>query len=160
LNQLLDPVTLVRRFFGSPCGSPTGRLTPDASRSQHRGMLRLHATCIVIDGRGVLLRGPSGSGKSDLALRLIDGGARLVSDDQVMLTETAGVLRAAPPPAIAGRMEVRGLGIVSLGHLPEAEIVLLVDLVVGTEVERLPEPRTCRIGGVDVRVLALAPFEA
>ena len=122
--------------------------------------MRLHATCIAIDGRGVLLRGPSGSGKSDLALRLIDGGARLVSDDQVILTEAAGALRASPPAAIAGRLEVRGIGILSVAHLPEAEIVLLIDLVAGADVQRLPEPRTCRIGGVCVPTLAPAPFEA
>src|SRR3546814_17418763 len=82
-------------------------------------MLRVHATCIAIDGRGILLRGPSGSGKSDLALRLIDGGALLVADDQVILTEADGELTASAPATTAGRMEVRGIGVVDMPHLPQ-----------------------------------------
>ncbi len=70
-----------------------------------------HATCVLCGARGAaLLRGPSGSGKSDLALRLIDGGAKLVADDQVVLTRRGAVLWAAPPTALADRIEVRGVG--------------------------------------------------
>ena len=115
-------------------------------------MRRIHATCIAIDGRGVLLRGASGAGKSDLALRLIDEGAHLVADDQVELRAADGRLTAAAPPAIAGRIEVRGIGIVAMS--------CLADLVRSPDVERLPEPRVCRIEGIDVPVIALAPFEA
>lgn len=123
-------------------------------------MLRLHATCVAVDGYGVLLRGPSGSGKSDLALRLIDGGARLVADDQVLLTGTGGVLRASPPPPIAGRMEVRGVGIVSLPHRSDVEVALVVDLVRADTVERMPDPGTATLAGVAVPLVSLAAFEA
>ena len=64
----------------------------------------VHATCIAVDGLGVLLRGPSGSGKSDLALRLIDGGAMLIADDQVVLEAIGGVLFARPPDILAGKI--------------------------------------------------------
>ena len=122
-------------------------------------MLRVHATCIAIDGRGILLRGPSGSGKSDLALRLIDEGALLVSDDQVILTEADGGLTASAPATIAGRMEVRGIGIVSMPHLPQVGLTLVVDLVAAAKIERMPEAACCRLGGVDLPAIALAPFE-
>lgn len=123
-------------------------------------MLRLHATCIAIDGRGVLLRGASGAGKSDLALRLIDQGADLVADDQVDLFDFDGRLTAAAPATIAGRMEVRGIGVIPMPYLPNAEVVLLVDLVPPDAVERMPEPSFHRLGRFDVPALALAPFEA
>src|SRR3546814_15303755 len=99
-------------------------------------MLRVHATCIAIDGRGILLRGPSGSGKSDLALRLIDGGALLVADDQVILTEADGELTASAPATIAGRMEVRGIGIVDMPHLPQVGLTPVVDVVSAAEIGR------------------------
>src|SRR3546814_8060220 len=80
-----------------------------------------HATAVMLPDAqlgdwAVLLRGPSGVGKSDLALRLIDRGAVLVSDDQTLLSVAGGRLVAAPPAAIAGRLEARGLGIVDLPH--------------------------------------------
>ena len=77
----------------------------------------LHATAVAIDGRAVLLRGPSGSGKSDLALRLIDAGARLVADDQSELSRRGDVLMVRAPATIAGLIEVRGLGILRLDAL-------------------------------------------
>ena len=76
----------------------------------------LHATAISINGQAVLLIGPPGSGKSDLALRLIDRGALLIADDQVALTEVDGVLHASAPAATAGLIEVRGLGIAAVAH--------------------------------------------
>ena len=72
--------------------------------------MMVHATCVAIGDRAVLLCGPSGSGKSDLALRLIDGGAQLVADDQVVLRAEGGRIVARAPEALAGRMEVRGIG--------------------------------------------------
>src|SRR5437588_5560986 len=89
----------------------------------------MHGTAVAIDGRGVLLRGPSGSGKSDLALRLIDAGARLVADDQTELRRDGDAIIARAPPTIAGMIEVRGLGIVRIEALPAAPVALLVDLV-------------------------------
>ncbi|MFN4087577.1 MAG: HPr kinase/phosphorylase [Alphaproteobacteria bacterium] len=122
-------------------------------------VVRLHATCLAVDGNGILLRGHSGAGKSDLALRLIDGGADLVADDQVLLAVRDGRLWAAPPPSIAGRLEVRGIGIVAVPFRAEAPVVLVVDLVPPESVERLPEPRSCRIGGIGIPLIALTPFE-
>ncbi len=120
----------------------------------------VHATCVAIDGKGVLLRGCSGAGKSDLALRLIEGGARLVADDQVALVAKEARLVAAPPPALAGRLEVRGVGIVELPYQPEVTLALIVKLVPGDAVERLPQPGFETIAGVRVPLIALAPFEA
>ncbi len=119
----------------------------------------VHGTCVELFGLGVLLRGPSGSGKSDLALRLIDGGARLIADDQVALAVEAGRVRASAPPRLAGRMEVRGLGIVEVAATTPAPVALVVDLVEAADVPRLPEPSECRLAGIPVRSIALAPFE-
>jgi RNase adaptor protein for sRNA GlmZ degradation len=124
---------------------------------------RVHATCIALDGpggpRGVLLRGPSGAGKSDLALRMIDQGARLVADDQCELHRrdgpAGGRLMARAPAAIAGEMEVRGLGIVGVPILAEAPVALLVDLVAPEAVERLPDEESEVIGGLAVPRVAL-----
>lgn len=116
----------------------------------------VHATCVAVDGRAVLIEGPSGSGKSDLALRLIDRGARLVSDDYTALALTDGVLTASAPPTIAGRIEVRGLGILQVAPLAAAPVALMVRA--GTP-ERMPEPATCVIGGVTVPLTILSLLE-
>ena len=105
-------------------------------------IMRLHATCIVVEGTGVLLRGPSGSGKSDLALRLIDQGATLVADDQVLLRMQDGQVLAEPPEILAGLLEVRGLGILPFVHRAPAPVGLVIDLVEPADVERMPEPET------------------
>lgn len=123
-------------------------------------MSMIHATCVAIDGAGVLLRGPSGSGKSDLALRLIDGGAQLVADDQVVLERLGDGLWASAPPTIRGRMEVRGIGIVDLPCLDAVPVGLIVDLVAGDSVERLPEAAVEDLDGVRVPRLSLAALEA
>ena len=122
-------------------------------------MILVHGTCVALDGAGVLLRGPSGSGKSDLALRLIDGGAILVADDQVEVESRDGVLFAGAPETIAGRLEIRGVGIVCIPHAPAA-LKLLVDLVAAEKVPRLPEPSTEAIDGIGLPVVALAAFDA
>ena len=120
----------------------------------------VHATCVELFGLGVLLRGPSGSGKSDLALRLIDGGARLVADDQVVLTAGAGGIQAAAPTQIAGRIEVRGVGIVEVATIDTAPVVLVVELVAPADVPRLPDSNECLLAGTTLRSISLAPFEA
>jgi serine kinase of HPr protein (carbohydrate metabolism regulator) len=123
-------------------------------------MIRVHGTCIALDGEGVLLRGPSGSGKSDLALRLIDAGAVLVADDQTELRRRGDAVIASAAAAIAGKLELRGVGILSCASLAEAPLRLVVDLVAPDAVERLPEPRSQSYLERGVPLLALAPFEA
>lgn len=98
----------------------------------------IHASCVAIGAHGVLLLGPSGAGKSDLALRLIDRGASLVADDQCELAEIAGQLHCAPPPTIAGRIEVRGLGIIERAWTGPVPLLLAVRLTDRTE--RMPDP--------------------
>jgi HPr kinase/phosphorylase len=123
-------------------------------------MIRVHGTCVAIDGEGVLLRGRPGSGKSDLALRLIDGGALLVADDQTELSRRGDAIAAAAPEAIAGRIEIRGVGILACPSVATAPLRLVVDLVGADEVERLPEAQNCRYLGRSVPLLRLAAFEA
>jgi serine kinase of HPr protein (carbohydrate metabolism regulator) len=123
-------------------------------------MLLVHATTVEVEGTGVLIRGPSGSGKSDLALRLIDRGARLVADDQTEVERLDSRLMARAPAAIAGRIEVRGLGIIRLPEVSHTTLGLVVDLVPAKRVERLPEPNSVEILGISLPLLALAPFEA
>lgn len=102
--------------------------------------LTLHATCVAVEGRGLLITGPSGSGKSGLALALMAYGARLVADDQVTLSVAEGALWASCPPPIRGMIEARGLGLLAAEAVDRAEVVLVVDLGV-TEMERLPPRR-------------------
>lgn len=118
----------------------------------------VHASTVAIGGRGVMLLGPSGAGKSDLALRLIDRGATLVADDYTRLARTGGALLAAPPATIAGRIEVRGLGIVAMPHVADVPVALAVDL--GEERERMPERRTAAFAGVAVPAVAIDPRHA
>jgi len=122
-------------------------------------MVLVHGTTVAIEGKGVLLRGPSGSGKSDLALRLIDRGAVLVADDQTRLSEADGRLAAAAPPSIAGLIEVRGIGIVRLDYAAGVPLALVVDLVAGARVERLPPAVFASFLGIAVPLIALDPFE-
>ncbi|SRR5579883_2378070 len=123
-------------------------------------MIRVHGTSIALGGDGILLRGPSGSGKSDLALRLIDEGAKLVADDQTELHLRGGELRMTAPAAIAGQIEVRGLGILRVPTVSEARLRLVVDLMPSANIERLPEPRFCALLDHDLPLVTLAPFEA
>ena len=123
-------------------------------------MQLVHGTTVDILGHGVLIRGPSGSGKSDLALRLIDGGARLVADDQTGLSLRDGLVEARAPAAIAGLLEVRGLGILRLEVCGSSVLALVVDWVGEDEVERLPEPEQVNFLGVCLPRLALAPFQS
>ena len=119
----------------------------------------LHASCVAIGEHAVLIEGRSGAGKSDLALRLIDRGAALVSDDYTVLMRSARKLLATPPATIAGKIEVRGLGIVAMPYRDRVAVSLLIELV--DEVERMPpEPQTRRIAGVDVPVVAMNGHDA
>jgi serine kinase of HPr protein (carbohydrate metabolism regulator) len=119
---------------------------------------RRHATTVAIDGVAVMIEGASGSGKSDLALRLIDRGAILVSDDQTLVVRTGDTLLARAPITIAGRIEVRGISILAMPYVEAVPVGLLVR--VDGAIERMPERRVCNIAGIDVRQIALDPFEA
>ena len=123
-------------------------------------MQQIHATAVAIGDDGVLLTGPSGSGKSDLALRLIEDGARLIADDRCDLTVADGRLRAAPPDALAGMLEVRGVGIVVLPHEHAGAIAMVCALTDTHCVERLPEAERTDINGVDLPLYRVFPFEA
>jgi len=118
----------------------------------------IHASCVALNGRAVLIEGRSGDGKSDLALRLIDRGAVLVADDRTICRRQDGVLLAAPPATIAGKIEVRGLGILEMPHVEHVPVALLI--VILDAPPRFPEDiRKRRIAAVDVPVLALAALE-
>ena len=125
---------------------------------------QVHGTVVALNGLGVLLRGPPGAGKSDLALRLIDRGARLVADDRVELSLRRGRLIAAAPRPLAGLIEVRGIGVVAVPRRKSAAIALVVDLVKPERVERMPGsdrgPDRCVLAGLSLPRLRLAPFEA
>lgn len=119
----------------------------------------IHASCVAIGGRAVLIEGPSGGGKSDLALRLIDRGATLVSDDYTVVTPDDGALMARPPATIAGRIEVRGVGIVTMPWLASAPVGLLV--TIADQVERLPlDPASRVVAGRALPVMAVEAFHA
>jgi serine kinase of HPr protein (carbohydrate metabolism regulator) len=122
--------------------------------------LLVHGTTVAVDGAAVLLRGAPGSGKSDLALRLLDRGALLVADDQTRLVRRGEAVVASAPETIAGRIEVRGVGILAVPSVAEAPLRLVVDLVAADRGERLPEPRTVRLLGLEIPLLSVAPFEA
>lgn len=97
----------------------------------------IHASTVAVDGRAVLLTGPSGSGKSDLALRMLDRGFSLVSDDQTIVRRDSDRLIATAPATIAGKLEIRGVGIFELDHVSDLPVALLVELT--SEIRRLPD---------------------
>ncbi len=119
-----------------------------------------HASVVARGGRGVMLLGASGSGKSDLALRLIDRGYRLVADDRACLRVDGQKLMAAPPERLAGLIELYGLGIYRLPHQAETALNLVVRLVAPDAVERMPPLRFWHYGGLRVPEIHLAAFHA
>lgn len=144
----------------------------------------LHATAIALDGRAILIRGPSGSGKSDLALRCLmratnqidadrsTGRVALVGDDYVHVAarpmadagvtgEAGTALLVSPAPALRGKLEVRGMGILQMPCLEDARVVAIADLVETDQIERLPSPRPVEtIHGVAIPVFQICAFEA
>jgi HPr kinase/phosphorylase len=135
----------------------------------------VHATCVVLGNAcvpfggavegAVLLIGASGAGKSDVALRLIGMGAKLLSDDQTLLFEEEGRLLADTPPSLHGRMEVRGVGVVTENAAQPAPVILAVRLDETADIPRLPEAATHRLpqgleGCPEPPFLVLRPFEA
>ena len=123
-----------------------------------------YGTCVALKHVAALLEGPPGSGKSDLALRFVLGAAdaALVSDDQVLIERSGSRLLARPPATIAGKLEVRGVGIVELPYLAEAELRLVIRLGDRPSVERLPQwgDKTVQFCGLALPLLGLSPFEA
>jgi HPr kinase/phosphorylase len=128
----------------------------------------IHGTCVAFGPYAALLRGASGSGKSDLAFRFLALPAEathapmLVADDQVFVEARGNALFASAPPTIAGKLEVRSFGIIELPYVRHAELVLAVDLVAPQNVPRMPpEPwEQTMIAGKSLHCIALAPFEA
>ena len=132
----------------------------------------IHGTCIALDGEGVLLVGKPGSGKSDLALRLIDQAgsglsgkhktAQLVADDQVIIRKVGGALVASAPASLKGKLEIRGLGIAELAVAEETRLRLAVRLTPSAEIERLPDLDRGRMDilGLALPLILLDPLNA
>ena len=110
-------------------------------------MTNIHGTAVELFGKAVLLRGQPGSGKSDLALKLIDRGATLISDDQTLVEKEGNVLFLSAPKSIANLLEIRGLGIINFDHIDHVCLALVVDLSSDSDFERLPAPCSCEIEG-------------
>jgi len=123
-------------------------------------MTLIHASCVSVLDSGILLRGPSGSGKSDLALRLIDRGAMLVADDYVEIRLEAARAIARPPERLAGLIEIRGAGLIQMPWHPSVVLDLIVDLVARAEMPRMPEAETVDIAGATLPRVALHAFDA
>lgn len=126
-------------------------------------MTNIHANCISIANQGVIIIGPSNSGKSDITLRLIMSElGKLVSDDRVDINvshETSQVI-ASPPIALAGLLEVRGVGIIEVPHLSQIPVRLVVELVSNPEdLERMPLPEFYDLEGIRLPKIRVYPFE-
>lgn len=127
---------------------------------------QIHASCVAFGDSAVLIRGPSGSGKSELVLRLIDAAgfglgdrarrAILVADDQVVLTRKDNRIYAGPAPRLAGVLEIRGVGLMNLDFIQDIAVDLVVDLVPAAEVSRLPEPEELATVILGLRLQRLA----
>jgi serine kinase of HPr protein (carbohydrate metabolism regulator) len=100
----------------------------------------VHGTAVLVGSDGVLIRGESGAGKSGLALALIERGGKLVADDRLMLSAINGRLIATPPAPTAGRIELRGRGLINVPHERGCVIRLVADIVSDEGLERMPEP--------------------
>jgi serine kinase of HPr protein (carbohydrate metabolism regulator) len=119
----------------------------------------LHASCVALDGRAVLITGISGSGKSDLSLRLLDRGFTLVSDDQTIVKKVGAKLIASAPATIAGKLEIRGVGIVEMETVKDVPVALIVELT--SDIQRLPDDSPERpVLGVKVPLISVDAMTA
>ncbi|MDP9163692.1 MAG: HPr kinase/phosphatase C-terminal domain-containing protein [Pseudomonadota bacterium] len=119
----------------------------------------LHASCVALDGRAVLIIGISGSGKSDLSLRLLDRGFALVSDDQTIVRKMGEKLVASAPATIAGKLEIRGVGIVDMETVKDVPVALLVELT--SDVVRLPDDSRERpVLGINIPLVSVDAMTA
>ena len=119
----------------------------------------VHASTVATDGRAVVIMGPSGSGKSDLALRLLDRGFTLVSDDQTVVKRDGDRLVASAPMNLAGKLEIRGIGIVDMETVSSVPVALLVELT--SEIQRLPdENRERPVLGIKLPLISIDAMTA
>jgi serine kinase of HPr protein (carbohydrate metabolism regulator) len=119
----------------------------------------LHASSVALDGRAVLISGPSGSGKSDLALRMLDRGFTLVSDDRTIVRKEDSKLVAAAPETIRGKLEIRGVGIVELETVSDIPVAMVVELT--SDIQRLPDDdRERLILGVGIPLISVDAMTA
>ncbi len=124
-------------------------------------MNSIHATLVNLNGVGILLIGKSGFGKSDLALRMIiDKGAKLVADDRVILNKENNILYGTSPDNIAGKLEVRGVGIYEFDYIKKSKIDLCIELCASREdVERMPQEENINFLGISITKLKIYPFD-
>lgn len=113
----------------------------------------IHGSCVDFDGKCILAIGPSGAGKTSLILDLIALGGILVADDQVILSEDANGIIASAPQSIAGKIEARGIGILSCPYVQMSYLNLIVDIATEPPM-RLPESRTVKVGSISIEIIA------
>jgi serine kinase of HPr protein (carbohydrate metabolism regulator) len=134
-------------------------MNPPNTPGQRLSAETLHASTVASDGRAVLIGGPSGAGKSDLALRLLDRGFTLVSDDRTLVRREGDRLVASAPPNIAGKLEIRGIGIVDMETVDNMPVALFVELT--SEIQRLPdENRERPVLGVRIPLISIDAMSA
>lgn len=121
--------------------------------------MHIHASAAALGHRGVLITGPSGSGKSDLLIRLIDAGAVLIGDDQIIIQKQGNGLAICAPEILQGLVEIRGMGIVRMPSTKTVPLHLVISLH-STPVPRLPEQGLATYLGVTVPSITLDPFSA
>lgn len=153
----------------TPRTAATGESTDGSTRRDGATACRLHATAIAVGSSGVLIMGASGRGKSNLALRtlarapntFLSEAVTLIADDQVDIERTDGALRATAPATIAGKLEVRGVGIVNVPHMQSGAVVrLIVRLTDTATIERLPlSPQVEAVLGQPVPTVDIDPAD-